>query len=112
MSDPSSQRELKPRSIALEILAGLALLAIAVTLASYAFRLHTSGKSFQALELSGIAVCCLGGSLDPVNWIWVCLPFTRNHVAEAGRFAGLGWVIIGLGWIIFVVGMIGKYTHA
>lgn len=111
MSDQPVNRELRPRNIAIETVAGLVLLGISVALGDYAFKLHSSGKSFQAVELFGVAICCLGGCFDPVNWIWMCLPFTKNRISESGRLAGLGWVIIGLGWMVLVVGMIGKYAH-
>ncbi|WP_144007141.1 hypothetical protein [Pelomonas sp. KK5] len=111
MSDAQEPRELRPRIVALEIVTGLALLAISGAVANYAFHLWVGGKSFQAVELFGLSICFLGGCLDPINWIWICLPFTRNLIAESGRFAVAGWIIIGLGWLVFVVGMIGKYAH-
>jgi len=89
----------------------LFLLAISAAIARYALQIRDSGKSFQALELAGIAVCFFGGCFDPLNWLWTCLPFTKTQIAEPARFAALGWVIIGIGWVVFVVGMIGKYSH-
>lgn len=111
MSDAPGPRELLPRVVAFEVIAGLAMLAVSGVLADHAFQLWSRGKSFQAVELFGISICCLGGCFDPVNWMWICLPFTRNHITEPGRFAKAGWIIIGLGWLVFVVGMIGKYVH-
>ena len=112
MSDAQGPRELLPRVVVFEVVAGLGLLVVSGVLADHAFHFWSNGKSFQAVELSGISICCLGGCFDPVNWIWICLPFTRNDIAESGRFAKAGWAIIGLGWLVFVVGMVGKYAHS
>lgn len=52
----------------------------------------------------------MGGSLNPVNFLWLCLPFTRNEVAVPSKFATIGWLIGGIGFIPFVIGLIGRHV--
>ena len=105
----SVSRELKPQSTAIEVVLGIALLVGSIALMREAVLLYFKGKQFSMLEDVGLSIIVLGGCLDPINFIWICLPFTRNHVAASPRFAKIGWVISGIGSIFFVIGLIGRH---
>ena len=62
------------------------------------------------METAGLALIFMGGSLNPVNFLWLCLPFTRNDIAATPKSAMLGWIIGGIGFIPFVIGMIGRHV--
>jgi len=111
MIPKSAPRELKPQSKMAEVILGLALLAGSFALAAHAVSLYTQGKQYNVLEDAGFSIIVLGGSFDPVNFIWLCLPFTRNQVAVPARFATVGWIIGGIGVMFFVVGLIGKHWY-
>lgn len=107
-SKPPS-RQLKRPSKAMEIILGLALFVASLALARYAFSLYAQGKQYGALEVIGFSIIVLGGCFDPVNFIWICLPFTRKQVAVPARFEAVGWLIGGIGFMFFVVGAIGRH---
>jgi hypothetical protein len=92
-----------------EIVFALGLFVVCVALATHAVRLFIrNGLSFNVVEISGGAMMFLGGCFDPVNFVWLCLPFTTDKVASPGRYSRLGVVIVAVGISVLLIGLIGR----
>ena len=104
--------ELKSHPIALQIILGVLLFAASLATGWHANKLYVQGKHYSAIEAAGLSLMIMGGSFDPINYIWLCLPFTRNQVSIPSRFALVGWLIGGVGFIPFLIGLIGRHMTA
>ena len=101
--------ELRPQSVAVQIVLGLMLFTGSLAIAWHAVQLDIQGKQYSSIEAAGLSLIVIGGSLNPVNFLWMCLPFTRNELVAPSRFAPIGWFIGGIGFIPFVIGLIGRH---
>jgi hypothetical protein len=93
-----------------EVFVGILLFAASVGIAFHAWNLNVQGRTFAAVESFGISIVVAGGCLNPVNFIWLCLPFTRKDIAPSTPFASYSRVICGLGFIPFMVGLVGRHV--
>jgi hypothetical protein len=109
VNSDSTPRVLKPQSTVVEVVVGVALLIGSIALAREAAMQFQAGKQFSVIEDVGLAIGVLGGCLDPINFVWICLPFTKNHVATSPQFAKIGWAVSGIGFLFFIIGLIGKH---
>lgn len=101
----------KPPPPGVVIFAAAILVIGAVALASRGVFVALRGDTFAGIKLIGFATMLLGGSFDPINCIWMCLPFTFRPVTVPTSYARLGLPLIFTGLIVTVIGIMGVHWH-
>jgi heme A synthase len=102
--------ELKTAPVAVQLILGLLMVVTSIVVATMAFHLYEQGKLYKATETIGVSIILLGGSLSPVNAIWICLPFTKNRKVIPTKYENVGVLIAAIGFLPFIIGLIGKYA--
>ena len=99
-------QDLKTPSRDATILATCVVSIISVACAGWAVSLFVNGHSFTGLKVLGVSIIFLGGCFDPINWLWLCIPFTFSTVVQPPLYSRFsfpiwcaGFVLILLGWI-------------
>ena len=77
--------------------------------ALHADSLAGTGQPFAVIEFTGLSIATLGGCFDPINFLWICLPFAFHKVAVPTRFERFSRVLCVIGGISFLAGLIGKH---
>jgi hypothetical protein len=109
VGEQPTPRELKAISPAIEIATALLVFVAFVALATYTIHLYLrDGISYNVAAVGGFALVVLGGCFDPVNFLWLCLPFTFRDVVVPARYSQIG-LFVGLAGVpFFIVGLIGR----
>jgi len=99
--------DLKPASREASLLAAI-VLAIAGTIClafSLYYFLHL--RTATGLKLLGFSQWILGGCFDPVNWLWLWLPFTFSEIVQSPKCSRYVWPFMLIGFICIVIGWYG-----
>ena len=97
-----------PFSLAEELLA-FAFIVIGIVLLCYAAVLAHRGGVFPVMEHGGLALMLFFGAFDPINFLWLCLPFTVQP-RRPMRSASTAQKAIGIiGLFFLVVGWVCKH---
>jgi hypothetical protein len=43
-------------------------------------KIRQHGKVFESMESTGVVIVVLSGCCDPINFLWLCLPFTFSSL--------------------------------
>jgi len=110
--DESQTRQLDSFPAGVAVSLSIALFIGSLVLAWYAVSSAGSGQAFTVIKRAGLSMIVLGGCVDPMNFLWICLPFTRNRVSAPMRFARFGRPFLLFGLIVFLVGFVGKFCSS
>ena len=99
--------ELKPASreastLATIVLASVGLVLLAFSLSNF-LRLHTAA----GMKLLGFSLFVFGGCFDPVNWLWLWLPFTFSEIVQPSKYSRYIWPFVLIGFICIAIGWYG-----
>jgi hypothetical protein len=98
-----------------EIILALLLFALSIALAVHAVSSYKAGNVFYGVKYTGFAILILSGCFDPVNYVWLCLPFTSKLVVKgrAGKIQmaclATGLFIVVANWLFAGFAAIGYY---
>ena len=112
MTNPTPEAQgdtAEPQPPVVEVFVGILLFIASIFIAFHAWNLNSQSKTFTAIESAGLSIMVAGGSINPINFIWLCLPFTRKEIAPPAKFAFLSWIICGVGFIPFTIGLVGRH---
>jgi hypothetical protein len=84
------------------------LLVCSIAIAWYGFHRFIDGQTYAGLKLVGLSIMVFGGCLDPINFLWLCLPFTFSHVVASPRHARITLPLIAVGWVFLIIGWVGS----
>jgi hypothetical protein len=110
MPPESESRTLKAFSVEVTIMARIVVLAAGLALALQAVALTHEGQMYRGLEMAGISIVVLVGSFDPINTLWLFLPFTWRPVAvpATNRFKVLRGIMGLVGLMLFISGLVAR----
>lgn len=94
----------KQQSSMVVIPLALVLVGISLALAWHAIFIFDSGQICPSIKLIGLSIVVLGGSFDPVNYLWLCLPFAGHEVVAPTRYARFSLPFFCVGLFCFIAG--------
>jgi hypothetical protein len=82
----------------------LVLVVISLALAWHAIFLFDGGQICPGIKFIGLSIVVLGGSFDPINYLWLCLPFAGHEVVVPTRYARFSLPFFYVGLFFFIAG--------
>ena len=102
---PEVRRDLTPP----EFIIALAMCVGGIALAWHTATLYVAGKPCEATMFAGFTCIVLGGCFDPLNFLWLCLPFTRDQIVFPTRYDAISGILSCVGLVVVLAGWVGKY---
>jgi hypothetical protein len=93
---------LQPSTVAIPF--ALVLFIGSLALAWHAISYFGSGQTFHGVEFTGFSIMVFSGCLDPINFLWLFLPFTARPVTPPTRFARFRLPLTIIGLFLLVTG--------
>lgn len=90
----------------IEACLSIALIVGGLLIARMAYQAVAEARYFQGIEDSGFALIVFAGAIDPINFLWLRLPFTIKEIKIPARFSvgaaifgGIGALSVFIGWL-------------
>lgn len=92
-----------------EIVLGVLLFFAGAWSFVYAVQVFMSGQKLSSLDNFAVALICFAGSVDPVNFLWLCLPLQFRPIKKPERFGRVAMTLGLIGGFIFIAGRIATF---
>ena len=89
------------------MLATIILGAIGVVLLVFAILDFLGGRGYTGMKLLGFSLWCMGGCFDPVNALWLAIPWTFSFVVQSPGKARFFFLFWGVGALLVIIGWMG-----
>jgi hypothetical protein len=96
-----SERELTVMAVSSSL-----ALVLSLTLIWHATDLFLDDHKYAAVMNAGLAFIIWGGCFDPINFLWLCLPFAFKRVFSSNKFDVAGPSFLHLGLLLVLYGLI------
>ncbi len=83
------------------------LFVCSLAIAGYGAYRFVDGHPYTGLKFVGFSITVLGGCFDPINYLWLLLPFTFSHIVKSPRYARLTFPVMIIGWVLIIIGWVG-----
>lgn len=90
----------------IEVCLSIALIVGGLFIVRFAYQAVAEARYFQGIEDCGFALVVFAGAIDPINFLWLCLPFTIKEIKTPARFSvgaaicgGFGALSVFIGWL-------------
>jgi hypothetical protein len=114
MSDPELRPpKSDPRIELSEIVAiplGVVLVVMSLASAWHGISLLESGQIHKGIKSFGFSMMILGASFDPINFIWLCFPFTARLAVRSPRYEHLSLPFCLLGISLYILGLLADHV--